>query len=413
MTGCAALALLLGPAPSAVAAEGPNGGGSGGTAGSTQTPAPLPTTSPFEEPIGGAELNRPGTLVQTSSDTPPLPVLTARSFLIADMDSGDIYAANGAHTKSAGAETLLPLTALTLLPRLDARAIYTLTRADETAPGDRAGLRLGTNYQIDQLFRAMFLSGARDAATGLVNAAGGDEQVAELMAAEARRIGAYDTTVDAALSSGAKVVTGEERASSAYDLALVTKALFDLQEARQYAQLSSMGIAGKDGKPVQLHNADDLAPRFEGATGLNIDSSGPASTVSLGSAEQNGRHLVVVVLGSDAPAAAAAADLLEWGFAAADTVEPVGQLVSPDQVQAAADRKAASTADSTPTPTELASAAEEKDDPVGAAARTLVSGPLLPLWLWAIALVFVVLATIRVRSVIRSRRKGDTPPPSS
>src|SRR5690348_3204226 len=66
--------------------------------------APSPSTSPSATPpahmsgVGGAQLGRPGTQVNLGSGAPVLPKdITARSWIVADAESGEVLASHNAH----------------------------------------------------------------------------------------------------------------------------------------------------------------------------------------------------------------------------------------------------------------------------------------------------------------------------
>src|SRR6185312_325240 len=72
------------------------------------------------EPVGGAQLAAPGVIVNLGPGVPAPPAMPGASFLVADMDTGQILAARAPHVRHLPASTLKALTALTLIPRLDA-----------------------------------------------------------------------------------------------------------------------------------------------------------------------------------------------------------------------------------------------------------------------------------------------------
>ena len=61
---------------------------------------------------------------------PPVPEIAAASWLIADLDTGEVLADRDAHARLAPASTLKVLTALTLLPRIDPARQLVPTFAD-------------------------------------------------------------------------------------------------------------------------------------------------------------------------------------------------------------------------------------------------------------------------------------------
>ena len=105
---------------------------------------------------------------------PALPTgLTGVSFLVADLDSGDILAAKDAHHPLLPASTLKVLTALALLPKVPKYSTVTPTFDDVNIEGSRVGIIEKHQYPAYQIFRAMLMVSGNDAANALATAAGG------------------------------------------------------------------------------------------------------------------------------------------------------------------------------------------------------------------------------------------------
>ncbi|MDQ1464352.1 MAG: hypothetical protein QOC73_1293, partial [Actinomycetota bacterium] len=112
------------------------------------------TAMAADDVIGGSALGQPGFVVGTGTGVPPLPATTSTSFVVADADTGAVLAAHNAHQRLAPASTLKTLTAITLLPRLNA-AFPTMAQTDApSADGTKAGIVAGTMYKVDDLFTA-------------------------------------------------------------------------------------------------------------------------------------------------------------------------------------------------------------------------------------------------------------------
>src|SRR6476661_4837706 len=143
-------------------------------------------SSADDRPVPG-----PGTSI--AAGAPALPTgISAVSFLVADLDSGDILAAKDAHHPLLPASTLKILTALALLPEVPKYSTVTPTFDDVNIEGSRVGIIEKHQYPAYQIFRAMLMVSGNDAANALATAAGGQQRTAELMNAAARRIGAVE-----------------------------------------------------------------------------------------------------------------------------------------------------------------------------------------------------------------------------
>ena len=180
----ALVALLLGAAP----------------AGAAAAPAP-PTAGPSapapgaRSDVGGELMSRTGVVKQELPGRafPALPTISSASWLIADLDSGEILAARDAHGRYAPASTLKTLTAVALLPVVPADRLVTPAREDVAVDGSRVGLVEEMRYPAKQLFTAMLVVSGNDAAGALATAVGGMGKATALMNAEAARLQALDT----------------------------------------------------------------------------------------------------------------------------------------------------------------------------------------------------------------------------
>src|SRR5690606_8007491 len=231
----------------------------------TKTPAPFGRyhpANPFSEPVGGAALGRSGVVVDPNAPKPP-PDVDVRSYLVADLDTGEVLAAKNALQRLYPASTLKTLTAITLIPRLDKRALYTAVREDADQIGSRVGIEAGHVYTIEQLFYGLFLSSGNDAAQALANASGGTEVAVRLMNEEAARLGAFDT--HAVNTSG---LDEPGQLSSAYDLALFARAGMANPDFRRYATTPRYDFPGRNGKTYQIQNGNDLLSEYPGAIGV-------------------------------------------------------------------------------------------------------------------------------------------------
>jgi D-alanyl-D-alanine carboxypeptidase (penicillin-binding protein 5/6) len=337
------------PAPAATPATNP---GAKGT--KTATPAKPPTPAkprvvcrnaaptPFhhaawepETVVGGSRLAGTGVVVDRPASVVAPPEVYDVSYVLADLDSGEILAAKSPHAWLRPASTLKTLTALTLLPVLNPRGVVVASAEAQSAAGTRVGILAGNRYPVASLVDAMLMFSANDAVYALAEAAGGYERTVGLMNAKAAEIGAHDTlTVD---PSG--LDDGEQR-SSAYDLALIGRDAMRLPAFRTaITKRDTVFPGGKDknGKvwpAFHVYNINDLLRHYPGAIGIKPGRTDRAQHTFIGAATRGGRTLLVAQMGSVTGSWKPTAALLDWGFANADRVTPVGRLVEPGEAAA-------------------------------------------------------------------------------
>jgi serine-type D-Ala-D-Ala carboxypeptidase (penicillin-binding protein 5/6) len=315
------LATLLGLAPAYGASAAATGSPSG---------------SPLGSPVGGPQLAIPTTVWQAAPAAPRPPEIPARGYLLADLATGQILVAHDVHRPLLTASTMKVLTALTLLPRLDPNAVYTARRTDAAVDGSKVGIVPGSTYTVHQLFLGMMLSSGNDAATALADAAGGVPATVSLMQQQAATLGAFDTTVRD--PSG---LDAPGQRSSAYDLALITRAAMDRPDFRglaatKTAEFPGKIVNGKRSKGFQIQNHNELLSHYRGAIGVKTGYTEAAKWTYIGAARRGAHTYVVTELGLSQPGWMPTTRLLNWAFAYGSSLTPVGRLVTPAEVAAAA-----------------------------------------------------------------------------
>jgi D-alanyl-D-alanine carboxypeptidase (penicillin-binding protein 5/6) len=273
-----------------------------------------------------------GSGILVSSSAPALPEVKAASWVVADVDTGEVLAARDPHGAYAPASTLKVLTALALLPRLPPDQLVTPTFDDVAVEGSKVGLVEGVAYPASELFAAMLMVSGNDAANALATAAGGQAVTAELMNDTAEELGAQDT-----VAVNPHGLDAEGQQSSAYDLALLGRAALADADLSRYATTRSASIGAPPGSPrIETTNKNKLLQRdYPGALAGKNGFTSRARASFVGGAERDGRRLVVTLMQADPKVFDEATLLLDWGFAAGQ-VEPVGELVTPEEEEAAA-----------------------------------------------------------------------------
>jgi serine-type D-Ala-D-Ala carboxypeptidase (penicillin-binding protein 5/6) len=328
VTSCAAAVIAI---PTATLAS------SAGSAGTPSHPGSLDAAE-----IGGALLARHGVVVHyPRHGATPLPQVPASAYVIADARTGAVLAAKDAHGLFPPASTLKVLTAITMLPRLRPDATVLATKRAAYVEPNIVGLIPGHRYRVSDLFRALLLISANDAAVALVQASGSFAKGMTLVNAEAHHLQAYDVTAKQpnGLPAPGQVV-------SAYDLALIARKALSMPAFMRYDRTLTAGFPISRDTHVTLVNQNALLTQYPGGIGGKIGWTIKAEATYIGLARRHGVTLIVTILHATPLTEIASAErLLNWGFAADGRVTPVGLLVPPLSVAPlAATRKAAGTA---------------------------------------------------------------------
>src|SRR5947209_8405806 len=181
--------------------------------------APAGATARGRGTIGGPQLAGHGVIVNyPSAKARPLPKVKASAYVIADAGTGQVLAAKDPHGWYLPASTLKVLTAITLMPVLNPDATVVTTRRAANVEPSKVGLIAGHSYRISDLFKAMLLISANDAAMSVAQAAGSVSKGVAMMNAQARHLRADDTV--ARRPNG---LNGPGQHVSAYDEALFAR----------------------------------------------------------------------------------------------------------------------------------------------------------------------------------------------
>ncbi|MEV0273560.1 D-alanyl-D-alanine carboxypeptidase [Hamadaea sp. NPDC050747] len=295
-----------------------------------------PADNPAQKALGGEQLASPGLVVSSGVAGPP--ANTAISWLVADLDTGEILGACGAHEYGTPASVQKLLLTATYLDKLDPKQVATVTHADlAQVPSDSSlvGLVEGGKYSVETLWLGLLLQSGNDAATVLARLGGGTVAAGvQGMNAEADKLGAFQT--HAVTPSG---YDGAGQFTSAYDLALIARVCFDNETFRKYAltQRTQIPAQPPKHKGFQIQNENQLIYKYPGALGGKTGFTSLARHTYVGAAERNGRRLVVTLMGAEPKPQRGwqqGAALLDWGFSLPSGTS-VGHLVTPEEAHPA------------------------------------------------------------------------------
>ncbi|WP_425830359.1 D-alanyl-D-alanine carboxypeptidase family protein [Streptomyces fractus] len=296
---------------------------------------PAQTASAASSAVGGARLAASGVQVRRGAGAPKLPKLAAKAWLIADNDSGEVLASYNGHRPLPPASTLKMLFADTVLPKFEHTMRHKVTAedlADIPFGSSLVGVQAGTTYSVHQLWQGVFLRSGNDAVHVLASMNGGIDKTVAQMQARAKDLQANDTHV---VSPDGFDHRGQ--VSSAYDLTLFARAGLKNDDFRGYCATKVADFPAGGSKTFQIQNTDRLltgqgVTPYEGLIGVKNGYTSHAGNTFTGAATRGGRTLLVTVMhpksGYEAVYEETAA-LLDWGFAAANKVRPVGELVTP------------------------------------------------------------------------------------
>jgi len=286
----------------------------------------LLAAAPLDQPVERAVANS----ATVAPVAPEIPVA-----LLVDLSSGQTLYAREAERRFVPASVAKVMTAYTAFGLIEQgelaldRPVAVSEEVAEQWSGEGSSLRLkaGDRLTVGELLMGITTVSANDAAVMLaVAAAGSQAEWLALMNANAAQLGLRDTHF--ATPNG---WPDEGRTyTSARDLALLAEALTTRFPGlyRRY-----FGHPGLTYREITQANHDPISGVVEGADGIKTGFTRESGFTFLGSAERDGRRLVVVLAGAPSGSVRdrAARELIEWGFSAFESREilpgatPVGQ----------------------------------------------------------------------------------------
>jgi len=319
----ATAAVALQSSPTSPGTRGAGGAGAAATAGRG---AASPHTATPRDAIGGPLLASHGLLVRyPATGARKLPKVPASAWVLADAGTGQVLAARDPHGLYPPASTLKVLTAISLIPALDPDMKVIASRRATSVEPNIVGLARGHSYRVADLFRALLLISANDAAVALTQATGSYSRGIGLMNAEAHWLHADDV-----VARNPNGLPARGQVVSAYDEALIARQALTLPAFMRYDSTLSASFHIKKKKWVGLVNQNNLLINYRGGLGGKIGWTEEARATYIGMARRHGVTLIVTILHCRSLQEIKAGEkLLSWGFRMDGKVTPVGTLVPP------------------------------------------------------------------------------------
>jgi len=250
----------------------------------------------------------------------PIPEGPAPSWIVADLDTGQVLAGREMYAAHPPASTIKTLLALAALDELNLDSTVVATPADTYVECNCAGVKAGNTYTARQLLDAVLLVSGNDAANALADMLGGYDVAVDKMNAKAVAIGATNTH---ATSPSGLDGPGGAGWTTPHDLAAIFRAAM---ANPVFAQITAKPTAmfPTDTGERPLINQDELLVRYPGAIGGKTGFTNAARKTFVGAADRNGRRLVIAMMYGLVHEGGPtywdqAAMLLDWGFAQSDT----------------------------------------------------------------------------------------------
>ena len=258
-------------------------------------------------------------VVQASA--PPPPSIVGRSWVVADLSSGQVLAAQKADERFEPASLTKLMTAYVVFAALRDKKLslgrqVNVSERAWRAPGSKMFIEPRRPVTVDELIRGMVVQSGNDACIALAEAVAGAEEVfVQMMNREAERLGLKNTRF-----MNASGLPHPQHYSTAQDIYALAAALirdFPAEYAQYYSQ-----------KEYRYNNITQpnrnrllwLDPSVDGMKTGHTDAAGYCLVAS---SRRGSRRLVSVLLGATSESARAqeSQKLLNWGFQFFDSVK--------------------------------------------------------------------------------------------
>lgn len=243
--------------------------------------------------------------------------LACKSAILMEAKTGAVLYVQNADEALPPASVTKVMTLLLVMEAIDAGRIGlddTVTVSERAASmgGSQIFLKVGEQMSVEDMLKSVIIASANDAACALAEfVSGSEEAFVKQMNARAAELGMKNTRFE---NTNGLDDTVEEHLTSARDIALMSAELIKHEKILEYSKIWMDSVRGG---AFTLTNTNRLVRFYKGCTGLKTGSTGKAGFCVSATAERDGMTLIAVIMGAESgnERNAAAASLLDWGFA--------------------------------------------------------------------------------------------------
>gem|GEM_PF-328839 len=270
---------------------------------------------------------------------PPPPAVQATAATMMDAAGGRVLYAKNAYRRIYPASVTKILTAYVVLRAQGGRpgaldAEVTVSRRATQAGGSSMYLRAGEKVSVQDLLYGLMLASGNDAAEALGEFSGGSPAgFSAMLNRTAAELGAAATHF--VNPSG---MPAQDHVTTAYDLALITRAALGEAEFSRIVATRSHTVRFAGGRALTYYNENRLLGR-DGVDGVKTGYTTQAGQTYVVSATREGMRLIGVVIGSSrAGKYRDALALLQWGFTNFQSapLPPPGRVSAETQIRGGA-----------------------------------------------------------------------------
>lgn len=247
--------------------------------------------------------------------------IEAKGAVLIDAESGEVLFEQDSHKELPPASVTKVMTMLLVMEAADDGRVtlddeVTISERAASMGGSQMYMEAGEKHKVRELMEGVAMASANDGCVALSEYVAGSEEIfVERMNKRAEELGMRDTHF---VNTNGLPVTNHY--SSAYDIAVMSKALYAHKETHQWftkwQSTITVGLPGKE-KEFGLTNTNKLIKAYPGCNGIKTGFTSDAGFCLSASAVRGDTHLIAVVLGCETSKIrnAQVAKLFDYGFA--------------------------------------------------------------------------------------------------
>ena len=223
-----------------------------------------------------------------------LPAITAEAAVVMDLDTGQVLYGKGEHERRPPASLTKVMTGYLAGKQFQTQQWITVSETAASTGESSLNLKTGDVLTFDALLHGALMKSANDACVALAEyMAGTEKNFVQNMNLQACLLGCKDTNF--CNSNG---LPAEGHYSSAYDLALMTRAAMQNETFAAIVQKQQYMVHWQDGRQLLVRNTNRLLREYPGAIGVKTGTTNEAGQCLIAVAEKAGKRVIVVVLKS-------------------------------------------------------------------------------------------------------------------
>lgn len=239
--------------------------------------------------------------------------LSAKSAILVDYDTGKVIFAKDENARLPAASTVKIMTALVALEKSKLEDIFVVSEKASKIGENSMGLTAGEKLTLEELLYGLMLVSGNDAAVTIAEGiAGSEEEFVKMMNNQVRQLGLGDSKF---VNATGLDVDGSIGYSTVYDLAVIARYTWENYPVfRQITETVHNYIeANNNHGDFDLYNDTNLLTTYPGVKGIKPGFTWEAGLCLVTYAENDGKRLIGVILGSD-DRRGEMKELLDYGF---------------------------------------------------------------------------------------------------